>query len=308
MKPGRSWLAPVLLLLALAAGGFAWREYLEVQRLRARLLGADERASLDRRIQADDARIRQLQAGLGAGASGDQVGSAQPGGPRPAGPGAFEAIMNNPQARKLQAAVMQGGLDARYGALFKALGLTAEQLAQFKSLLVEKEQAVMDAMAAARDQGLSPFSDPDAFRQAVQDAQASTDDQIKALLGDSGYSQYQQYEQTLPERTLVTQLQQSLSYTSSPLTDDQASQLVEAFSQSASQASGDAVAGPPPGPGSGGPGSGSEAVTSQVLTAAQSVLSSSQLAALQQIQSQQQAQQQLGQLMRASLQDSGPAR
>ena len=101
----------------------------------------------------------------------------------------------------------------------------------------------MDAVAAAREQGINPRADPVAFNQAISDAQAAVDAQIQSTLGDAGFAQYQQYVQTMPERNTVAQVQQSLSYTGTPLTNDQQNQLVSVLAQYAPTGGGNGTAG-----------------------------------------------------------------
>jgi hypothetical protein len=132
------------------------------------------------------------------------------------------------------------------------------------------------------------------------------------LLGDTDYSAYQNYQSTLPQRGVVNQLQQSLSYTASPLTEAQADQLVQILAQNQPPGSAGAgqnvtvsrvVAGVGGGPeiasyvGPGG-GFGGAPITDAAVAAARPVLNDSQIAALEQLQ-QQQAQ------MRAAMQSMG---
>ena len=76
-------------------------------------------------------------------------------------------------------------------------------------------------MQAAREQGINPRAVP-ALQPLVNQAMAQTDQSIQQTLGDAAFQQYQQYQQTLPERNVVNNLQQSLGYTQTPLTDDEA--------------------------------------------------------------------------------------
>jgi hypothetical protein len=118
---------------------------------------------------------------------------------------------------------------------------------------VEKQQAMMDAMNAAREQGITPRSDPEAFSQAISQAQASIDAQILAQLGPDGYNTYQQYVQSIPAQNTVSQLQQALNFTD-PLTSNQATALAQIIQQNAPQRAGNGTAGTaggPPGPGGG---------------------------------------------------------
>lgn len=282
----------------------AWRQYQELIVLRARV-ESDNVGSLRRRLAEDQKRLKLLQDELLAAQSRRNAddtarGDATPG-QRPDWRGGFRNAMNNPEFTKLMAVQQKAALDGRYAPLFKTLtqglNLTPQQLDQFKNLLVQKQQAMMDALQAARDQGISQRSDPQAFAEAISSAQSSMDQQIQADLGPAAFSQYQQYEQTLPQRNTVNQVQQSLSYSQTPLTDDQAGQLIQILAQDQ----------PPTGSNSGGGNirglfnnNATGPVTAQALADAANILAPDQVQALQQIQQAQQARQQMQQLLRSS--------
>jgi hypothetical protein len=220
-------------------------------------------------------------------------------------------MAGNAEFQKLAAIQMKGRVVQTYAALFKSLNLSPEQLAQFEGLLADKQQAMMDVMQAARDQGISPRSDPDGFKSLVNQAVSQSDASIQQALGDAAFQQYQQYQQSLPERNVVNSLQQSLSYTQTPLTDDEANQMIGLLQQTQPQRAGNGTAGTTNG-GDGGPGimalingGGTAKVTDDAMTQASGVLSAPQISALQQIQQQQQAQQQMQQMMRAANQGAG---
>ncbi len=324
MKSLKNFVVVLLALLLLGGGVLAWNQYQELVRLRIAVGSASDRADLQRRLTDAERRLRALQDQLAAArarpAEGEDVAADEPnaappvrGGRRGApGGGRFgqlQALMNNPQIQKLAAIQMKAALDNRYAALFKSLNLPAAQLDQLKDLLVQKQQAQQDARQAAMQQGLNPRTDPQAYQQAIAAAQGPVDDQIKASLGDAGFSQYQQYQETLPERGTVSQVQQTLSYSSTPLTDDQANQLVQILAQTAPATANNGRGGGGGFGGGGGPFGGGQGpstpITNQTITAAQTILSGSQLQALQQIQQQQQAQQQMQQLMQAARQNAG---
>jgi len=65
----------------------------------------------------------------------------------------------------------------------------------------------------------------------VAQAEKTVDDQVAALLGADGYSQFQQYQQTIPARNTSNLLSQALSYTSAPLTDAQADGVIKVLTQ-----------------------------------------------------------------------------
>jgi hypothetical protein len=111
--------------------------------------------------------------------------------------------------------------------MFKQLNLEPEKLEQLKKLMVERQTVSTDVLTAAIQQGLDPVQNRADIRKLTADSQTKIDGEIKSLLGDGDYASYQNYQATLPQRSVVNQLQQSLSYTQNPLSDAQAEQLVQ---------------------------------------------------------------------------------
>jgi len=304
VKSSKNFLIALLSLTTILGAAWSWRQYQDILVLRA--AHADD-TDLARRLEDAQKQLKYLRDQI---AAMRQPAPAEDGqanaGPAPRAPGGnfggFRAMMNNPQFQKLMAVQQKAMLDNTYAPLFKMLNLTPQQLEQFKNLMVQKQQALMDAAQAARDQGINPRTDPEAFQDAITQAQAAVDSQIQAALGDAGFAQYQQYQQTLPQRTTVTSLQQSLSYTQTPLTDDQASQLIGILAQTSPPANNNGGNGLAAAFGRGAGGGGGAQVSDQAITLAQGFLSAPQVQALQQLQQQQQVQKQMQQLMRASRQ------
>jgi hypothetical protein len=309
----------LLAAVTVAVAALSWNQYQELISLRAQLADGDS-ATLKKQLADARKTIKSLEERLLAmrgrrGAGGDGLADGENGGDgagagaagrRGGRFGAFAAMANNPEFQKLLAIQMKGRIQQTYGALFKTLNLSPDQLTQFQGLLADKQQALMDVMQAANAQGINPRTDPDGFKtlanQAIQQADAS----IQQALGDAAYATYQQYQQTLPERNTVNSLQQALSYTQTPLTDDEANSMISLLQQTQPQRAGSGTSGTSNG-GDGGPGimslmngGGTAKVTDDSVTQAQGVLSAPQMSALQQIQSQQQAQQQMQQMMRAA--------
>jgi hypothetical protein len=304
-----------LALAALGGGVLAWQQYVELVALRASATNPGDRAAERARLAAAERHARELEdqlaavrEGTFAGAEAEAPAAARGpnqnfGGRGRGGPANMRAMMENPEVRKLMAQQQKAGLDARFAGLFKALNLPAAQLDKFKSLLLEKQSVMQDVMMAAREQGLDPRSNPEGFRSLVNSAQAEIDTSLKAVIGEEAFTQYQQYQQAQPQRNVLTQLEQSLSYTDSPLTTAQSTQLLQILAATATTAVG--AGGPPDGGGRGGPmgagtGTGPTAViTPQTIAQAQTVLNTTQVQALQQLQQTQQAQQQLEQILRS---------
>lgn len=323
MKSPKNLLIVFLALTTIGGAALAWRQYQELTQLRASALSSNERADLQKRLWAAEKRKRELESALASRAGGPGGSASEtPGENEPnAGPGRrgdrgnmaanFMAMMDKPEIQKLMAVTQRAALDSRYATLFKNLNLTPAQLEQFKNLLVEKQTAVTDALAAARAQGINPRSDPEDFQKLVADAQAESDASIKATLGDAAYAQYQQYQQTLPQRNVVNQLSQSLSYTSTPLTADQTEQMVQilaANTPSTTTNNGNnprATVAAAFGVGFGG--AFNSPISNSAIAQSATVLAPPQVQALQQLQATQQAQAQLTQAMRNQFRNSGPA-
>lgn len=319
----------VLAVLVLGSAGFGLFQLEKVRELTDDATAWDgEKAALQKRILALQRQIGELErrhapVAVGPAAAGGDADGRKPqqigevNRPAPRGRRAdgarFENVMSNPDFQKLMAVQQKGALDGRYSGLFKQLQLSPADLEKFKNLLVEKQSAVMDVLAAARTEGLSGRDNRDQIKQLVQDAQNEVEGNIKATLGDAAYAQYQNYEATQPQRAVVSQLEQRLSYSPEPLTDAQSQQLVQILAESAPTkgngtrnggAGGFAViAG-----GMGGPNIsfGGSSITSEAMTKAQGVLTAQQMAALQGLQQEQQASAQLRQQMRASFQNHMP--
>jgi uncharacterized phage infection (PIP) family protein YhgE len=276
----------LLALVAIASTAVAWREYREVLRLRAAAPDPEERVRLQKAAWDAQKRANQLAAQLaaaraapgGAGGAGAAPGDQT----RVLGEYASQLIsrIDDPEVRRLMDIVQKGQIDRRFAALFKALKLSPEQLAQFQQLLVERQNAGTDVLIAASQQGITPLQDPQQFRQMVQQAQADLDDRIKSTLGADNYAQFQAYQQTQGQRGIAEQLQQDLSYTESPLSDTQRDQVTQIIAQSAAAGR-----------------SGGGAINDTTVSLAQGVLSPPQVQALQNLQQQQQASAQLQHLM-----------
>ena len=321
MNSPKNYLILFLLLTTLGAGGLAWRQYQELIARRASSLNNDERADLQKRLWAAEKRKHELEVSLAekhdasAGEAGDGPEDGPPGGHRVGNRNAmasnFIAMMDKPEIQKLMGIQQRAGLDAHYATLFKSLNLSPAQLEQFKNLLVEKQAALTDALAAARAQGINPRTDPDDFRKLIASAQTDADNNIKIALGDAGYAQYQQYQQTVPQRNVVNQLAQSLSYTNTPLSDAQNQQMVAilaANTPASTNATGNNLRTTVASTfGVGFNGGATTPITNDAITQSQTVLSPSQISALQQLQATQQAQAQLNSAMHNQFRSAGTA-
>ena len=315
MRSLRPYLIALLALSTVALGGLSWQQYQEIIRLRAAALDSDVAAKA---LQAQLKHPKPLEA-QAKEVSADEVKKPEATEDDPNQPGdrrgrrderfaAMRAVMASPEFQKAMALQSQAQIEGRFAALFKKLNLPPEALEKFKSLLAEKQNAVRDAMEVAREQGLNGRDNRDQIRDVIKQTQAELDDSIRNSIGDAAYSQYQQYEQTQPQRTTASQLTNRLSYTQTPLTDTQYEQLVQTLAASGkTQTDGfrTFTGGGPGGPGGalgGGLGTNGTNITNDVVTAASAYLTTPQLNTLSQLQAEQQAARKAQQLLRDAAQ------
>lgn len=297
-----------LALATVAAGAFGWQQYQRAERLDAMANQArHERQQLRRELQGVEQEREPVLAEAGASAASDLPASIRaeeaeapggPGGPEP-GESRMNSLMNDPQFVAAMQAQQRARLDGRYADLFRKLNLPPAQVDELKALLAERQTARMDVMAAARSEGLNGRDNREELRMLMEQTEAEIDAGIRDLLGDSGFAQYQQYEQTAPQRAVVNQLETRLSYSSVPLTRAQSDALVNLLAE-AIPAAGNGN-GPRYRAGPGGPAAfagGLAPITDQVIQRAQGVLAPAQVEALREIQDQQAAQRQVAELMR----------
>lgn len=319
----KSALLVLLALTTVATGILAWQQYRalhaprsessrdDTNALRQKLADAERRAhALQNELDALKARTVSEDTPTPDEPSPTTNNNVRRGRRGPGGgPEAFMALMNDPKVVQLMNSREKLMLDSRYASLFKSLmqgsNLNPQQIEALKDLLVEKQNTTRDIMMTARAQGIT---DRGEINQLIKTTQAELDTQIQSTLGADGYQQYQQYEKTLPQRSLVNQLSQSLSYTDAPLSDTQIQQLIKILSENSTntgsnQARNFGGFGAGPG-GMGGPFSGSTPISDAAIAQAQTVLVPTQLQALTALQQQQKAQQEMMENIHAAQQNT----
>jgi hypothetical protein len=277
------------MMLAIAGGALAWSQHLQNLELRADLEARnkallDQNKGLQAQIGALQEQILALTAQVQEAADQKKMATLMPGAESTGTNVGAPAMADQPAANETPATPTQlrAMVDQRYAALIGKLNLTPEQAEQFKNLIALKMQSASDAANALVPADPAARPNLPLIRQTVANIETNAAAQIQAQFGDAAATQYKQYQQTFPQRNTIDQLSSVLKAGQTPLTDDQAAQMVDILTQTA-----------PPMP-RGGVGtilSGGmnyhSRITPQALSAAAGVLSPEQLAALQQIQKQQ---------------------
>lgn len=232
----RNYLLIFLALTTLGGAILAWNQHLELISLRAALFEKD----LDTKRQLSDFRDK-LAAARTAAAKANQDPKPTDNPPQGGRFGRWAARMNDPKFAAMMEAQHKAQISLAYGPLLKQfsqqLALTPAQLAAFQNLLAQKQNAARDVLAAAQQEGLSPRDPNDRtdINQLIHQSDAEIDSQIEAAVGPTAFAQYQQYEQTLPERNAVNQMQAAMINMGVPLTDSQQQQLISLLSDDAAK-------------------------------------------------------------------------
>src|SRR5471032_3013719 len=229
-----------LVVVAVVAGFFAWLKYKEAEALREQVVNA-EHAKKGKKARAaeeaaaangapmdekeDGATPREGKKGKPGKHDLRADGTERPKQKETTGWRAYADLAGNPEYEKLSIAQNRALVGRTYGMLFKELGLQPAAQATLQDLLAQRQQALTDAVVAARENGLKSKTAPEEFAAATAASSAPFDAQIQQLLGGAAFGQFQQYQASVPERNLIGELQQKLSVTATPLADDQATQF-----------------------------------------------------------------------------------
>lgn len=305
-------------LLAVTAAGFALQQYRRAEALAAALAAAQQEVATTAtptvRTKPSNHAPAVAPEPESARADGEEPADSEPAAQPPRPPrdrggdrnpraefaARMEKLMADPefvQATQLQ---QRARLDRNYAELFAKLNLPPTQLEALKNLLAERQNSTRDVVMAAREEGLGR-ENRDEVRALIETTQAEIDNEIRASIGEQNYAELKFYEQTGPQRNLVEQLSDRLSYSATPLNSAQSEALVKILAETA----------PTAGPGTGREaaftagfagrlpgGAGNVSITAETLARAQGVLSATQLSALTDLQAEQQAAQKITQLMR----------
>jgi hypothetical protein len=111
-------------------------------------------------------------------------------------------MLKDPEMRKAMEQQQKLGLEMMYGSLFKELKLTPEQEKTFKDLLLGQQ---MENMSQATTMFGGAEEERSKIAQELAEKNKQNQEQLKEMLGEEKYAQYQAYNQTLSERMMLEQ-------------------------------------------------------------------------------------------------------
>jgi len=135
-------------------------------------------------------------------------------------------MMKDPAMREMMREQQKVMINMMYGGLFKELNLSPEEKDKFKELLTESQMgkvaATQSLLGGTQDEATTA-----AAKQSVADAKKQSEADIKVLLGEQRYAQYEDYQKNVGERMQLDQLKTQLAGENAPLRDEQTAQLLQ---------------------------------------------------------------------------------
>jgi hypothetical protein len=135
-------------------------------------------------------------------------------------------MMKDPAMREMMREQQKVAINMMYGGLFKELNLSPEEKEKLKDLLTDSQMGNVEA-AQGLFGGTQDEAAVAAAKKATAEAKKQTDADLKALLGDERFAQYQDYEKNIGDRMQLDQFKTQLAADSTPLRDDQNAQLLQ---------------------------------------------------------------------------------
>jgi hypothetical protein len=187
------------------------RALAEWQAFESRVSASDARwREAEQRARAAEARSEELQREITAAAR-----AARPAGAASDDEQLDRFIASQPELQELYVRQQTIRFPERYGPLYVALKLTNDQIAAFERIMTRFAQAKIDVPVAAIQQGLAK-NNP-ATAKLLAEAQEQRDRELRALLGASGFEEFQSNEKYGAWRHLADTLASRLYYTETPL-------------------------------------------------------------------------------------------
>jgi hypothetical protein len=134
-------------------------------------------------------------------------------------------VMKDPAMRDLMREQQKATVNMMYAGLFKQLNLSAEEKEKLSNVLVDSlMRNVENAQGIFGDSQKATAEDT---QKRFAEAKKQTDGEIKALLGDERFAQYEDYQKNVGERRQLDQLKTKMDAANLPLQDQQMAQLLQ---------------------------------------------------------------------------------
>ena len=144
-------------------------------------------------------------------------------------------LARHPEVKQALIASKIAEIDFRYGALYKSLGLTPDQIEKFQSIMLASGSGgwVNRLLVPELKEMVFSIVDTDLAQNGTR--------RLRELLGDDGYRQFTEFNRVDSARQLAVQVASSLYFTEAPMTPAQSEQLILILDNNRSPRSGPQV-------------------------------------------------------------------
>ncbi len=141
--------------------------------------------------------------------------------------GMLSGMMKDPEMRKMIREQQAMVMEQLYSPLLKKLNLNPEQAQKFKEILSSGLESGMEMASSMFGGGSTNRAE---LGKAVAAQHKAQEEQMKELLGEQGFAQYKEYQETVGERAQLNQFRQQFGGDQG-ISDDQAEQLLALMRQ-----------------------------------------------------------------------------
>ena len=138
--------------------------------------------------------------------------------------GMVDKMMKDPAMRDFMKDQQKTVINQMYAGLFKEMKLTPDEREKLKSILIESQMKNIDLAQGMFGEDKTGVAV--AVGQQISDSTKQTEGEIKALLGEDRFGQYENYQKTMGERMQLDQFKNQLS-SEAPLSEEQTKQMLE---------------------------------------------------------------------------------
>ncbi len=136
----------------------------------------------------------------------------------------LENMMKDPAMREMMREQQKVAINMMYSGLFKDLKLSPDEKEKLKNILTDSQ---MKNIEGAQGMLGKKEGAPDETQKLFDEGKKQTEAEIKALLGDERFAQYEDYQKNLGERMQVDQFKTQLAGQNLALQDQQTAQLLQ---------------------------------------------------------------------------------
>lgn len=138
-------------------------------------------------------------------------------------------MMKDPAMREMVRGQQKAAINMMYSGLLKELNLSPEEREKLTGILTEAQMKNVEAAQGLFGQQQEGAGED--IQKQFLDSRKQTDAELKALLGDDRFAQYEDYQKNLGERMQLNQLSTHLEAQNLPLQAQQTAQLLEAMKE-----------------------------------------------------------------------------